>query len=162
MDQHLTYQHFNNLCQTHHWADEIIIKQGDLGDNFYVIDQGEVEIIIDGKSISHIGENGTFGELALIHGRPRAATVKACNDCKLWAIDRNSFTDRWPLESYGWMVRKLLYQRDSYRRILMSSHLKKREVYHEFLGKVKILENLDTWERLAIADALEDISFQPG
>ena len=69
-------------------AGDIIIKQGDLGDNFYVIDQGEVEVIIDGKSISHIGENGTFGELALIHGRPRAATVRACNDCKLWAIDR--------------------------------------------------------------------------
>ena len=44
----------------------------------------------------------------------------------------------------------------------MSSHLRKREVYHEFLGKVKILQNLDTWERLAIADALEDVQFQPG
>ena len=38
-----------------------------------------------------IGENGTFGELALIHGRPRAATVKAKCDCKLWAIDRIVF-----------------------------------------------------------------------
>jgi len=120
-------------------AGEIIINQGDIGDNFYVIDSGEVEIIIDGRNISVIGENGTFGELALIHGRPRAATVKAKCDCKLWAIDR-----------------------DSYRRILMHSHLRKREVYQEFLGKVKILENLDTWERLAIADALEEVTFQAG
>ena len=72
-------------------AGEIIINQGDIGDNFYVIDSGEVEIIIDGRNISVIGENGTFGELALIHGRPRAATVKAKCDCKLWAIDRIVF-----------------------------------------------------------------------
>ena len=44
----------------------------------------------------------------------------------------------------------------------MHSHLRKREVYQEFLGKVKILENLDTWERLAIADALEEVTFQAG
>ena len=55
-----------------------------------------------------------------------------------------------------------IHQRDSYRRILMHSHLRKREVYQEFLGKVKILENLDTWERLAIADALEEVTFQAG
>ena len=82
------YKILGSKSEKHDKGGDIIIKQGDLGDNFYVIDQGEVEIIIDGKSISHIGENGTFGELALIHGRPRAATVKACNDCKLWAIDR--------------------------------------------------------------------------
>ena len=52
--------------------------------------------------------------------------------------------------------------RDSYRRILMNSHLKKREVYQEFLSKVKILEDLDDWERLTIADALEQASFQAG
>ena len=52
--------------------------------------------------------------------------------------------------------------RDSYRRILMHSHLRKREIYQEFLSKVKILENLDTWERLAIADALEEVTFQTG
>ena len=70
-------------------AGEVIITQGDIGDNFYVIDSGEVEVIIDGKHISVIGENGTFGELALIHGRTRAATVKAKTVCKLWAIDRH-------------------------------------------------------------------------
>lgn len=44
----------------------------------------------------------------------------------------------------------------------MNSHLKKREVYQEFLSKVKILENLDDWERLTIADALEQATFQAG
>ena len=61
-----------------------------------------------------------------------------------------------------WTKLGKILQRDSYRRILMHSHLRKREVYQEFLGKVKILENLDTWERLAIADALEEVTFQAG
>ena len=87
----LAYQKYRGKKLERIEAGEIIINQGDIGDNFYVIDSGEVEIIIDGRNISVIGENGTFGELALIHGRPRAATVKAKCDCKLWAIDRIVF-----------------------------------------------------------------------
>lgn len=49
---------------------------GDEGDNFYVINHGEVEIIIDNVLQSTQGEGGSFGELALIHGCPRAATVR--------------------------------------------------------------------------------------
>merc|ERR1719445_50530 len=69
---------------------EIIIKQGNEGDNFYIIDQGEVEIYVGGEKVLSIGEGGSFGELALIYGTPRAATVKAATDVKLWGIDRDS------------------------------------------------------------------------
>ena len=65
------------------------MNQGEIGDNFYVIDAGEVEVLINGHHVTNIGETGTFGELALIHGRTRVATVKARSFCKLWAIDRN-------------------------------------------------------------------------
>merc|ERR1712180_580819 len=118
---------------------EIIIQQGDEGDNFYIIDQGEVEIYVGGEKVLSIGEGGSFGELALIYGTPRAATVKAASDVKLWGIDR-----------------------DSYRRILMGSTIRKRKMYEEFLSKVSILENLDKWERLTVADALEATSFEDG
>ena len=50
---------------------EVIIQQGDEGDNFYIIDQGEVEIYVDEKKVLSLGEGGTFGELALIHDNPR-------------------------------------------------------------------------------------------
>merc|ERR1712002_374525 len=104
---------------------------------FYVIDSGEVDIYVDGQLVSSIGEGGSFGELALIYGTPRAATVKASTDVKLWGIDR-----------------------DSYRRILMGSTIRKRKMYEEFLSKVSILENLDKWERLTVADSLEAVSFE--
>merc|ERR1712095_49613 len=118
---------------------EVIIQQGDEGDTFYIIDTGEVEVYVNGEKVLTIGEGASFGELALIYGTPRAATVKACTstDVKLWGIDR-----------------------DSYRRILMGSTIRKRKMYEEFLSKVSILENLDKWERLTVADSLEAVSFE--
>ncbi|KRX76254.1 cAMP-dependent protein kinase regulatory subunit [Trichinella sp. T6] len=120
-------------------AGEVIIQQGDEGDNFYVIDSGEVEVFVNNKSVTTIKESGSFGELALIYGTPRAATVLAKTRVKLWALDR-----------------------DTYRRILMGSTIRKRKQYEEFLSKVKILEDLDKWERLTVADALEPVAFEKG
>lgn len=71
---------------------------------------------VNNNLVTTIGEGGSFGELALIYGTPRAATVKAKNQVKLWGIDR-----------------------DSYRRILMGSTIRKRKLYDEFLSKVSIL-----------------------
>ncbi|XP_017302283.1 cAMP-dependent protein kinase type I regulatory subunit [Diaphorina citri] len=116
---------------------ESIITQGDEGDNFYVIDQGEVEVYVNNELVTSVGEGGSFGELALIYGTPRAATVRAKTDVKLWGLDR-----------------------DSYRRILMGSTIRKRKLYEEFLSRVSILESLEKWERLTVADSLEPVSFQ--
>jgi cAMP-dependent protein kinase regulator len=44
----------------------------------------------------------------------------------------------------------------------MGSTIKKRKMYEEFLSKVKILHELDQWERLTVADALEPIQFNDG
>ena len=51
--------------------------------------------------------------------------------------------------------------RDSYRRILMGSTMKKRKMYEELLGKVEILSSLDIWERVTIADSLVPVTFAP-
>ncbi|KRX62479.1 cAMP-dependent protein kinase regulatory subunit [Trichinella sp. T9] len=130
---------FNAMFPVEANAGEVIIQQGDEGDNFYVIDSGEVEVFVNNKSVTTIKESGSFGELALIYGTPRAATVLAKTRVKLWALDR-----------------------DTYRRILMGSTIRKRKQYEEFLSKVKILEDLDKWERLTVADALEPVAFEKG
>lgn len=130
---------FDAMFPVNSIAGEYIIKQGDDGDNFYIIDHGEVDIYVDKKLVSTIGEGASFGELALIYGTPRAADVRARVQLKLWAIDRVS-----------------------YRRILMGSTQKKRKMYEEFLGKVSILESLEEWERLTVADALEPATFETG
>ncbi|KAH9282232.1 cAMP-dependent protein kinase regulatory subunit [Echinococcus granulosus] len=131
---------FDAMFPLHRSRGDIIIKQGDDGDNFYIIDQGKVDIYVNGEFVSCIGEGGSFGELALIYGTPRAATVKAHSDeVKLWGIDR-----------------------DSYRRILMGSTIRRRKMYQDFLARVPILDNLEKWERLTVADALEPVRFEAG
>eukprot|EP00036_Acanthoecidae_sp_10tr_P008480 CAMPEP_0182926952 /NCGR_PEP_ID=MMETSP0105_2-20130417/12747_1 /TAXON_ID=81532 ORGANISM="Acanthoeca-like sp., Strain 10tr" /NCGR_SAMPLE_ID=MMETSP0105_2 /ASSEMBLY_ACC=CAM_ASM_000205 /LENGTH=352 /DNA_ID=CAMNT_0025064873 /DNA_START=81 /DNA_END=1139 /DNA_ORIENTATION=+ len=125
-------------------AGEQVIKQGDEGDNFYVVDTGVTEVLIDEgdgtpKFHGEIAKGGSFGELALIYGTPRAATIQCKTDCLLWAIDR-----------------------DSYRRILMGSTIRKRKTYEAFLEKVEIMQTLDKWERLSVADALESANFKSG
>lgn len=59
----------------------ILCRVGDEGDNFYVVESGECEVWVskDGgpaERVMEIGESGSFGELALIYGTQRAATVK--------------------------------------------------------------------------------------
>ncbi len=44
----------------------------------------------------------------------------------------------------------------------MGSQIRKRKLYESFLGKVSILESLDSWERLTICDSLEACTFQDG
>ena len=55
--------------------EETIISQGDEGDNFYIIDVGSVDIYVNGSKVVTLTEGASFGELALIYGTPRAATV---------------------------------------------------------------------------------------
>ncbi len=50
-----------------------------------------LQVYVNGEWVTSIGEGGSFGELALIYGTPRAATVKAKTDLKLWGIDRDSY-----------------------------------------------------------------------
>ncbi|CAF0813907.1 unnamed protein product [Didymodactylos carnosus] len=130
---------FNAMQPFNYKVGDTIIQQGEEGDFFYIIDQGEVDVYVNNKCVTTISDSGSFGELALIYGTPRAATIKAKTECKLWAIDRKT-----------------------YRRILMGSTIKKRKMYEEFLSKVKILQELDQWERLTVADALESVQFHDG
>ncbi|KAI3359439.1 hypothetical protein L3Q82_002947 [Scortum barcoo] len=106
----------------------LLEKQGDERDDFYVIDQGEMDV-------TSISEGGSFGELALIYGTLRAATVQAKSSVKLWGTDK-----------------------DSYRRVLMGSTLRKRKMCDVSPQQ----ESLDKWECLTVADALEIVQFEDG
>jgi len=73
----------------------MIIWEGDAGDLFYVIERGQFEVIKDGKvTVAVLGEGKAFGELALLHDVPRAASIRALtNQCVLWSVDRMRFRE---------------------------------------------------------------------
>jgi MFS family permease len=68
-----------------------VIRQGDVGDRFYVVDGGTFVVERDGHRIETIGEGGFFGEIALLHDVPRTATVRALDDGAVWALDQEEF-----------------------------------------------------------------------
>ena len=138
-------------------AGSVIIKQGDVGDFFYVVESGRFDIFVKlpagadgrvvddsgrsfGKKVAEAQEGGSFGELALMYNAPRAATVVSkTSNAVLWALDRITF-----------------------RRILMENTSRRRRMYETFLETVHVLKGLSPSERQKIADSLDTCVFEKG
>jgi len=116
---------------------DVVIQQGDDGDNFYIIEKGNYDIVIGGNKVGAYEGTGSFGELALMYNTPRAATITATTKGTLWSLDRQTF-----------------------RQIIVKANAIKRKQYEEFLAKVDILENLSDFERGKIADVMESKKFK--
>jgi len=140
--------------------DEVVIRQGDVGDFFYVVEAGWLDCFIRpeplppawltgnsapeeekftqpgyhpefGKKVTECREGSFFGELALMYGHPRAASVVAMEPCTLWSLDRITF-----------------------RTIILKAAHRRRTMYEQFLSSVPLLASLRPEERSKIADAL--------
>jgi len=118
-------------------AGEFVIKQGDPGDDLYVVESGELDCFKvfnseEGeKYLKTYLKGEVFGELALLYNSPRAATIKAKTDCFLWTLDRETFNN-----------------------IVKEATVKRREMYEKFLKSVEIFSSLDNYEISQISDAL--------
>jgi len=72
-------------------AGEIVIRQGQLGDRFYLIEEGHVDVTVDGIPRPSRGPGAFFGEIALLRNAPRSATVTAATPVKLQVLNRDAF-----------------------------------------------------------------------
>ena len=72
---------------------EVLFKENDPGDTFYIILSGSVEVFVDklNKHLTDLASGGFFGELSLMLGMPRTATVKAKEPTVLFAINQDNF-----------------------------------------------------------------------
>jgi MFS family permease len=74
-------------------AGEEIVRQGEAGERFYVLAEGEVEVTVDGRKARTEGAGAHFGEIALLREVPRTATVTALADSELFALGRADFVE---------------------------------------------------------------------
>jgi cGMP-dependent protein kinase len=123
-------------------ANETIIKQGDLGDYWYIVESGHFDIYVQKKGsaerlkVAQRERATAFGELALMYNAPRAATVIATVTSAVWVLDRSTA-----------------------RKLLTTVTDQKLREYEQFLRGVNSFQMLLENERSKIAEALEEISY---
>ena len=72
-------------------AGEVVVREGDPADRFFVIRTGEVEVTQGGALLRRENAGDFFGEIGLLRDVPRTATVTALSDTTLWALERSDF-----------------------------------------------------------------------
>ena len=70
---------------------EAIIREGDPGDAFYVITAGNAVVAQNGTQLRELGEGDFFGEISLIDGQPRSATITATDEVSALTLGRDQF-----------------------------------------------------------------------
>lgn len=75
---------------------DVVIRQGDVGDNFYFIEQGEARVTVTDDAghiyeLKSLSKGSYFGELALLHDKPRVATVSANGRLKVATLGKKAF-----------------------------------------------------------------------
>jgi cAMP-dependent protein kinase regulator len=121
---------------------EDVIVEGDIGDVFYLIEEGKVDVYVSKvpDTCVHTYNSGdSFGELAIMYNAPRAATCRANGTVKLWALDRVSF-----------------------KVIVVAAAMQKREQFVGFLKGVPILESLTEMELMTMADSMAEEKYNSG
>ncbi|XP_013776667.1 cGMP-dependent protein kinase, isozyme 2 forms cD4/T1/T3A/T3B-like isoform X2 [Limulus polyphemus] len=119
--------------------DSLIIKEGEVGSVVFVMEEGKVEVTKEGKFLCSLGPGKVFGELAILYNCTRTATVKAVNDCRLWAIERQCF-----------------------QTIMMRTGLVRQAEHTDFLKSVPTFRKLNEETLIKIADVLEETTYSKG
>ena len=119
---------------------DCVIWEGDSGDSFYILESGTCSVVKAGNVLSFQQKAGSaFGELALIHGAPRAASIRAIEDSKLWFVGRRHF-----------------------RRVISEMENGMRNMQIKFLQNISLFQNLNSKVMGRIAEAMKVAKYEDG
>jgi CRP/FNR family cyclic AMP-dependent transcriptional regulator len=72
-------------------AGSVIFREGDEANELFVIKSGQVRVQIGNRTVTELGQDNIFGEMALIDSEPRSATVTAITDTELVPVTEKQF-----------------------------------------------------------------------
>jgi CRP-like cAMP-binding protein len=77
---------------------EVVVRQGDVGDCMFVVQDGEVEIVVEEHGTEVVlrsaGRNEILGEMAIFEHQPRSATIRAKGKARILTLDKRNFLRR--------------------------------------------------------------------
>jgi MFS family permease len=82
-----------SLIRVNRPAGGAIVKEGEVGDLFYIVARGQATVTSDGRHLRDCGPGDYFGEIALLRDVPRTATVTATEEMELYTLEREAFID---------------------------------------------------------------------
>jgi cAMP-dependent protein kinase regulator len=144
-----------------HSAGQSVVTQGESGEHFYVVSAGSLEIVVDGKAAtvggkSHLSPGQSFGELALIHNGPRAATLRVPHD------GGGSGSSSSEGAAAAAVVVVYALSRTAFRRIVARQQAAKITDVKDTLKKIALFEGLSDANLATLAASVKIKDFQPG
>jgi putative ABC transport system ATP-binding protein len=80
-----------HMTKRHYLPDEVVIREGDIGHELFLVSEGEVKVERAGAEVARLGPGDFFGELALMSGERRNATVIAADPLETYVLGENEF-----------------------------------------------------------------------
>jgi branched-chain amino acid transport system substrate-binding protein len=83
-------------AQAHHYTEgEVLVRQGDMGDSLFVIKSGRAQVEVDDNNgrvttVAKLGQNDFFGEMSLLTGEQRSASVVAETETEVVVVDKSA------------------------------------------------------------------------
>lgn len=74
-------------------AGEVLCDEGDVGDALYVVIRGQLEVVVGAEIRGHIKAGEAAGEMALLDGGPRSASLRASDTMEIYAMDREDLLE---------------------------------------------------------------------
>src|SRR3990170_321371 len=142
-------------------AGTAIFSQGDSGDSFYFIQSGAVQVVLGSagsrrESIAVLGPQDWFGEMALLSGEPRSATIIAVKDTTVWRLSREDWDEliekhpTWLLHFCATLSRRLTHAekqysqgRDTFNTLAEEFYGSRPSEEQEFLRHLSLLTSID-------------------
>src|SRR5712692_7661195 len=142
-------------------AGTTIFSQGEKGDSFYFIQTGAVQVVLEGaggrkESIAVFGPQDCFGEMALLSGEPRSATIITVKETTVWRLSREAWDEliekhpTWLLHFCATLSKRLAHieqqysqGRDAFNTLAEEFYSTRLPEQHRFFRRGSLLKIID-------------------